>query len=354
MNNKKIIYLILILLAFLVNLFIAHFLHLNAAITTGDGDKAYYVKELPNLIQNIQTTLSYPLFRSFQPFIAVSLVNVLHFPDTELAMRVVSFCSYLILLIFFGYQYIKNKSDEFLLLFLVLFPIFIIYQSSYHVELLYYMLCIVFLYFWDNYAAHNKTRDLLISTAFALIAVITKEAFLIFYTFVVFYSLLFYKKSVFIMSIFLMCAYVLIFCFNYYYLFESKSAYIINSFSQSAVSIRYGPFLANFNIKSILHSVFAYFMTFSTFGIYIIYLISKANEKKHAIFMTLLIVASILLMFKIGFGSKYIFLVVGPFLFLLGKNLKFKMSNVSIVCHYLITIALLCIYSWIQMQHLKL
>jgi hypothetical protein len=306
------------------------------------------------LVQDISTTLTYPLFRAFQPFVAVSLVKVLHVPNIEIGMRVVSFCSYLILLIFFSYQYMRNRSNEFCLLCLVLFPIFIIYQSSYHVELLYYMLCILFLYFWDCYAIHNKTRDLLISTALALIAVVTKEAFLIFYAFVIFYSLLFYKKSIFMVSLFLMCAYVSVFYFNYYYLFESKSAYILNSLSESVVSIRYGLFLTEFNIKSILHSGFAFFMTFSTFGLYAIYLISKTNEKKHAVFMTLLIVASILLMFKIGFGSKYIFLILGPFLFVLGKNLKIKMGYVSLLSHYLLTIALLCIYSWIQMYHLKL
>jgi hypothetical protein len=352
--NRKAKYLIIVSLFFLANLIIAHYLHLNTVITIGDGDKAYYAEELPNLIRNIPTTLSYPLYRMFQPFIAVLLLERLHFPNTEIAMRVVSFCSYSILLIFFGYQYIKNRSDEFVLLSLILFPIFIVYQSSYHVELLYYTLCIFFLYYWDRYAIHKKTGDLLISTVLAVIAVITKEAFLIFYTFVILYSFLFYKKSTFVTSMLLMCAYVFVFYFDYYYLFESKSAYITNKFTHTVVSIRYGLFLTKLDAKSIMHSIFAYFMAFSGFGVYMIYLILKIKERKQMFFMTLLIVASVLLIYKIGFGSKYVFLLLGPFLFAACKKLKFEMNNFSIVGHYLITLALLWMYSWFHMQHLKL
>jgi hypothetical protein len=354
-NNEKKIVLFTLFLILVANLFLIHFQNLDYAITDGDGDKDFYVRELPNLITNIQTTLTYPLFRTFQPSVALLLSKAISGMTIEFAMKSVSFAAYLFLVFFFGFQFYKNKINKVQLFIFVLFPVFIVYQTSYHVESLFYCLCLIYCFLWEKFAASDKTFYFVLCGVLGIITILTKEAFFILHFFVILYTLLFYKKRTMVYALCLFLIYIPVFYFNYYYYFDSKQSLLIQTLPDSVISIRYGPFAKIPDLKSLVHVIFAFLMTFSSFGIYLLYISYKDFPKKEKLFLTLLIFCSIGLMYKIGgFGSKYIFLVMGPFLFLLIGKIKTHCNNYYMLIHYLATLFLIVLYSWIHNNHLKL
>lgn len=354
-NNEKKNVLLTLFLILVGNLIFIHCFNLDYAITDGDGDKDFYVKELPNLIKNVQTTLTYPLFRTIQPSLATLLLTMASGISVEFAMKTVSFAAYLFLVLFFGVLFTKDKINKLQLFILVLFPVFIVYQTSYHVESLFYCLCFLYCFLWEKFAVTNKTIYLVFCGVLGIIALLTKEAFFIFYCFSILYTLIFYKKRTVIYAVCLILVYIPAFYINYYWFFETKQSLLIHTLPDSVISIRYGPFEKIPDLKSIVHIGFAFLMTFSSFGIYLLYLSYKSFTKKENLFLAFLIFCSIGLMYKIGgFGSKYIFLIMGPFLFLLIGKIKKRCSNYYILLHYLGTVFLIALYSWIHISHLKL
>ncbi|NLE62881.1 MAG: hypothetical protein GX612_03475 [Bacteroidales bacterium] len=354
-NNEKKNVLFTLLLILVTNLILIFCFNLDYAVTDGDGDKDFYVKELPNLINNVQTTLAFPLLRTVQPSIAILLSNIASGISVEFAMKAVSFAAYLFLVLFFGVLYTKDKINKLQLFILVLFPIFIVYQTSYHVESLFYCLCLIYCFLWEKFAITNKTIYLVLCGVLGIIAILTKEAFFIFYCFGILYTLIFYKKRTVIYAVCLILVYIPAFYINYYWFFETKQSLLIQTLPDSVMSIRYGPFEKLPDLKSIVHIGFAFLMTFSSFGAYLFYLSYKNFTKKETLFLAFLVFCSIALMFKIGgFGSKYIFLIMGPFLFLLIGKIKKQCSNYYILIHYLGTVFAIALYSWIHSNHLKL
>ncbi len=354
-NNEKKNVLFTLFLILVANLILIHCFNLDYAITHGDGDKDFYVKELPNLINNVQTSLAFPLFRTFQPSIAILLSKIASGISIEFAMKAISFIAYLFLVFFFSIQFTMDKINKLQLFILVLFPVFIVYQTSYHVESLFYCLCLIYCFLWEKFAASNKTVYLVFCGILGIIAILTKEAFFILHFLIIIYTLVFYKKRTAIFAVILCLVYIPAFYINYYWFFDTKLSLLIEILPTSVISIRYGPFLKMPDLKSLVHIFFAFIMTFSSFGVYLLYLSYKGFTKKENLFLAFLIFCSIVLMYKIGgFGSKYIFLILGPFLFLIIGKIKNKCSNYYMLIHYLGTVFAIALYSWIHINHLKL